>query len=110
MYNRFLLDGAFARSAIPRDVGSQSAGHRSAAAAIGPSEMPAHAAPASVIGSMLDAAAAQTTAVHQDMSTATFRRSALKKYADACEWILFLVFFVSLMGFMLMYGFPFMAG
>jgi hypothetical protein len=35
-------------------------------------------------------------------------KSAVKKFIDACEWLLFLVFYVALIGGMLVYGFPFM--
>jgi hypothetical protein len=110
MHTRFLLDGAFARSAIRKDIGSQSAGQRSAAFVFRPAGMPPHPAPACGIGPTLDAEVAQTKAMHQDISAGTLGKSALKKCIDACEWLLFLVLYVALMACMLGYGFPFMVG
>jgi hypothetical protein len=38
----------------------------------------------------------------------TLEKSAVKRFIDACEWLLFLVFYIVLIGGMLVYGFPFM--
>jgi hypothetical protein len=110
MNTRFLLDGAFARFAIRKDVDPPSVGQRSAAALFGPAGMPPHPAPACGIGSTLDADAGHAMPVHQDINAGTLGKSALKKCIDACEWLVFLVFFAALMGCMLGYGFPFMVG
>ena len=110
MPTRFLLDGAFARGAMRKDSGSQLAGQRSASSVFRQAEMPPHPAPACGIGPMLDAEVAHTTAMHQDISAGPLGKSAIRKCIDACEWLLFLVFYAALMGFMLGYGFPFMVG
>src|SRR6478735_1490733 len=95
MQTRFLLDGTFARPAIRKDVGSRLAGQRSVAAVFRPAEMPPHPAPACGIGPTLDAEVAHTTAMHQDVSAKTLRKSAIKECIDACEWLLFLMFYVA---------------
>ena len=110
MPTRFLLDGAFARGAMRKDSGSQLAGQRSAASVFRQAEMPPHPAPACGIGPTLDAEVAHTTAMHQDISAGPLGKSAIRKCIDACEWLLFLVFYVALMACMLGYGFPFMVG
>jgi len=38
------------------------------------------------------------------------QKSALKKWIDFCEWVLFLVLYVGLLGGMLVYGFQFLVG
>jgi hypothetical protein len=110
MHTRFLLDGAFARSAIRKDGGSQPASQRSAASVILPAGIPPPPAPACGIGPTLDADVAHATPIHQDISAETSGKSALKKCMDAGEWLLFMMFYVVLIACMLTYGFPFMVG
>jgi hypothetical protein len=110
MQTRFLPDGAFARCAILPDSGAQLAGQRSAAFVLRRAEMPPHPAPACGIGPTLDAEFSHIMAMHQDINAGILGKSALKKCIDACEWILFLMFYVTLMGCMLGYGFPFTVG
>ena len=70
MHTRFLLDGAFARSAIRKDGGSQPASQRSAASVILPAGIPPPPASACGIGPTLDADVAHATPIHQDISVA----------------------------------------
>ena len=72
--------------------------------------MPPYPAPACGIGPTLDAEFSHIMAMHQYISAETLGKSALNKCIDACDWILFLIFSVALMGCMLGYGFPFMVG
>jgi hypothetical protein len=44
----------------------------------------------------------------QSAAPETLEKSPLKKYIDACEWLLFLAFYIALIGGMLVSGFPFM--
>ena len=86
------------------------ADQRSAASLFRPAEMPPHPAQACGIGPTLDAEVGHTMPMHQAIGAETLVKSALKKCIDACEWLLFLMFFVALMACMLGYGFPFMVG